>query len=697
MERGTPVGTGPPAGLRVALVTPFDWGIPCAVNQHVADLARYLVGAGHRPTVVGSSSYAPEVRRMRPLLRRRDPLAFPRLEAWGAGAPAASELMPAPGVGPLGPEDGIPVLTTGRAVPMRLNRAVVSVSLPVDVTSRLERLLAAGLFDVVHVHEPAAPSLSFSAVALARNPVVATFHFTAAGLFSYERSWPFVQKSLDRIDRSLVPSNWAAGLFREFLGGECRVVALPSAVGPEAHGCLSAKGSGEPGEVTASPSFLYVYRGNERRSLALFLRLLARRRDWEPIRITVAVHRTSAQAWPPPAVPRRLAGSVTWVLYDTSAELNAHMCGASALVLPFLGGDWLGMGLEEALAARVPVIAPDLPICRDILGEGAVYFSPDREDTVIEAFKSDAWSKVASRAEGGFSTSSRGHGLEWGVGGPGLVSQYLSALLGRAGGFSATAPRPRVARSARRGRKSYAVTRLATKHRRTMSVPTDAEHVLVDLHVHTAYSKDCASSVPAVLKAAREVGLGAIAIADHNTIAGALAARSVAGADLFVIVAEEIKTKQGEVIGLFLEEEVPAGLDFDETLDRIKSQGALVYIPHPFDGLHATPPYQTLVDNVHRIDVVEVFNARLAVPAFNVRAERFAAKYNIAAGAGSDAHVLQGLGTAMMRMRPFSTPEEFMESLKTADILAARKNVLYLTSLKLLQTSLDRVRSTATR
>ena len=88
-------------------------------------------------------------------------MAFPRLEAWGAGAPAASELMPAPGVGPLGPEDGIPVLTTGRAVPMRLNRAVVSVSLPVDVTSRLERLLAAGLFSGACTNRP--PSLSFSA------------------------------------------------------------------------------------------------------------------------------------------------------------------------------------------------------------------------------------------------------------------------------------------------------------------------------------------------------------------------------------------------------------------------------------------------------------------------------------------------------------------------------------------------------
>jgi hypothetical protein len=203
--------------------------------------------------------------------------------------------------------------------------------------------------------------------------------------------------------------------------------------------------------------------------------------------------------------------------------------------------------------------------------------------------------------------------------------------------------------------------------------------------------------VAAVLRTARDVGLGAIAIADHNTIAGALAAKKLAGKDIFVVVAEEIKTRQGEVIGLFLEEEIPAGLDFNETLGLIKAQGGLIYVPHPFDGLHSTPSYRLLVDNVHRIDAVEIFNARLAVPAFNVRAERFAAKYGIAAGAGSDAHVLQGLGTAMVRMRPFTNPEEFMESLRTADILADRKSVLYLTSLKLLQTSLDRVRSTPAR
>ncbi len=453
-----------------------------------------------------------------------------------------------------------------------------------------------------------------------------------------------------------------------------------------------AEGSGAP---AAGPSFLYVYRGDERRALALLLRMLARRRGSGPIRLTVAVHRASAQAWPPPSEPRRLAGAVTWLTYDTSAELGERMRGASALILPFLGGDWLGSALEEALAAQVPVAAPDLPLCRDVLGKAAAYFSPDQEDSVVAALQS--CTRIAPRggAEWKPPAPPPGHGLMWEVAGPRLVEQYMGALVGRAGGRAAGAARPGAAVSGLRGRSCRGVLGIGFFSNFAFNVFGGGLHV--DLHVHTAYSSDCASSVPAVLRAAREVGLGAIAIADHNTIAGALVARKMAGDDLFVIVAEEIKTKQGEVIGLFLEQEVPAGLDFDETLGLIKAQGALIYVPHPFDGLHSTPSYRALVDNVHRIDAVEVYNARLAVPAFNVRAERFAAKYNIAAGAGSDAHVLQGLGTAMVRMRPFSNPEEFMESLRTADILAARKSVLYLTSLKLLQTSLDRVRPAAAR
>ena len=101
---------------------------------------------------------------------------------------------------------------------------------------------------------------------------------------------------------------------------------------------------------------------------------------------------------------------------------------------------------------------------------------------------------------------------------------------------------------------------------------------------------------------------------------------------------------------------IPPALSFDETLSLIKEQGGLVYVPHPFDGMRTTPTYRAMVDNLHRIDVIEIYNAKVALSSFNLSAERFAAKYNIVAGAGSDAHVPQALGTAMIRMPRFTDP-----------------------------------------
>ena len=120
--------------------------------------------------------------------------------------------------------------------------------------------------------------------------------------------------------------------------------------------------------------------------------------------------------------------------------------------------------------------------------------------------------------------------------------------------------------------------------------------------------------------------------------------------DIKVIVAEEVKTaEQGEVIGLFLEEKIPKGLTMAETIAAIRAQGGLVYVPHPFDRFHSVPDYEHLIDIVEDIDILEVFNPRVAVTAFNEEAERFARKYRIVPGAGSDSHVAQGLGSVRVR------------------------------------------------
>jgi predicted metal-dependent phosphoesterase TrpH len=192
--------------------------------------------------------------------------------------------------------------------------------------------------------------------------------------------------------------------------------------------------------------------------------------------------------------------------------------------------------------------------------------------------------------------------------------------------------------------------------------------------------------VEVLLAEAKERGLGAIAVTDHNEISGALEAHAKAQG-IKVIVAEEIKTgDQGEVIGLFIKERIPRGLTLEETIAEIKRQGGLVYVPHPFDRLHSVPDYEHLLPVLDQVDAIEVFNPRVAIGEFNEEAARFAAKYRIPAGAGSDAHVPQGLGSVRIRMRDFDGPEEFLESLRDADIIRNPANLLYVQALKFLQT-----------
>jgi hypothetical protein len=212
----------------------------------------------------------------------------------------------------------------------------------------------------------------------------------------------------------------------------------------------------------------------------------------------------------------------------------------------------------------------------------------------------------------------------------------------------------------------------------------------VDLHMHTDHSHDCATPVEVLLATARERGLGAIAVTDHNEISGALAAREharEAGVGVKVIVGEEVKTAdQGEVIGLFIEELIPRGMTLQETVAEIRRQGGLVYVPHPFDRLHSVPDYEHLLSIVEDVDAIEVFNPRVAIGAFNDEAARFAAKYRIVAAAGSDSHVAQGLGSVRNRMRDFDGPAEFLQSLRDAEILTRPTSLLYVQALKFLQT-----------
>ena len=222
----------------------------------------------------------------------------------------------------------------------------------------------------------------------------------------------------------------------------------------------------------------------------------------------------------------------------------------------------------------------------------------------------------------------------------------------------------------------------------------DRPWITCDLHTHTSWSHDCLVEPVELLDHAERQGLGALAVTDHNAFGGALETMELAqDRDLTVIPGEEVKTDgQGEVIGLFLNEEIPRGLSFEDTIAAIREQGGLVYLPHPFDRMHAIPDAATLHRHLADIDVFEVYNARLLFEQYNDEALRFARKYNLTMAAGSDAHVLQGLGTGGVRMRAFNDPEEFLVSLRTAEVLRRPRSLAYLQALKWTAQVKERVR-----
>ncbi|MGH2448416.1 MAG: PHP domain-containing protein [Chloroflexota bacterium] len=184
----------------------------------------------------------------------------------------------------------------------------------------------------------------------------------------------------------------------------------------------------------------------------------------------------------------------------------------------------------------------------------------------------------------------------------------------------------------------------------------------IDLHTHTLRSKDCSSSYDDIIRTVQQVGLHGIAVTDHNELSGAKELAQVA--PFMVIPAEEIKTSDGEIIGLFLQERIEPGLPPLETVRQIKVQGGLVYVPHPFDQVRGSHLTRRALDTIRpHIDLLEVYNARCALPSFNSRALAYANEHRIAAGAGSDAHTYGEYGHAYIDVPDFHDAETFRRAL----------------------------------
>jgi predicted metal-dependent phosphoesterase TrpH len=199
--------------------------------------------------------------------------------------------------------------------------------------------------------------------------------------------------------------------------------------------------------------------------------------------------------------------------------------------------------------------------------------------------------------------------------------------------------------------------------------------IKADLHIHTCYSIDSLTPLEKIVERCLELGINCIAVADHNTIAGALKLREIA--PFKVIIAEEILTPAGEIMGLFLSERIARGLSPQETISRIRGQGGLVAIPHPFGrSLPWNTNSLTSAEVVSQVDVIETFNSRTPFSGSIARAEKLAKEQGKLASAGSDAHTLGEIGRAYVEMPEFDGAADFLNSLAQGKIFGRRSSYL---------------------
>jgi glycosyltransferase involved in cell wall biosynthesis len=534
------------------------------------------------------------------------------------------------------------VLGVGEVLPFSFARRRAA-SLPVDVARTVEQVLSSVALDLVHVHEPFQPSAASTALRHSRALNVGGFHAPTERVLSTQLTRPLTRLLFSRLDVRIASYRSTAELMEQFFPAEYRVV-MP--------GATPVVREREPHEEVE----LLLIANEERAAMRTFLRALRSLQRTPGWRATVFSPRALAA---PATLSQALRERVRFADPSELTEGQA-LARADVLVLASEGVRVTPGLLLRAIGAGTVPVASRLPAYEELLGEGfyGLEFEPGDVETLgaqLARLIDDPELRKSLRT----GASRLRDELSWSRVADDLEQIYREL-------------------SARRHDGSGTAQVRALLRKRPL--------IDVDLHMHTDHSHDCATPVEVLLEEAKSRGLGAIAVTDHNEISGALEAQAKAK-DIKVIVGEEIKTAdQGEVIGLFISDRIKRGQTLLETIAEIKRQGGLVYVPHPFDRLHSVPDYEHLLPVLERVDAVEVFNPRVAINEFNEEAARFAAKYRIPAGAGSDAHVPQGLGSVRIRMRDFDGPDEFLESLREADIIRNPANLLYVQALKFLQT-----------
>jgi hypothetical protein len=610
------------------MATPFAWTSPNEVNRHVAELAAWLTARGHRVTVIAPSADRAAVRRARE--RVREVLMDERDTLFDPPEPYPRYFFP------------------GGTYPLRLNRRLSVIAAPADLISNIDVLLQSEQLDVLHVHEPFVPSVGWMALRYAGCPLVATFHTDSERYRAYWLARPRLQRYFEAFDSVLAVSRAVRDSAARAFEGEFRII--PGGVDVAAFQAADRRGDGPL-------RLLFDGSAHRRDGLRTLLRALRRLDDEAPLFELDVLGDELHELRYGTLVPDAFADRVHFHGRLGREQLAGLYAGADVLCAPALEAETFAVTLLQGMTSGLAIVASDIAGYRELIVDGreGVLVPPHQPRALARELRALAHDgqRRQTLAAAGLQTARR---YSWET-----VGAELEAVYGQ----------------------------VVRRRRRRSAAPRRLVELYADFHVHSEHSKDCMVRVPDILERARTLGIDIIAITDHNSLDGGL--QGLALADQYgvrVIAGEEVKTAEGEVIGLFLAQSIPAGLSFAETLAAIKRQGGVVYVPHPFDRLHTVPSYTLLREHVADIDVMEVFNARLAFPSFNERAELFAQRYRIPAAAGSDAHVLPGLGTALTGMADFRGPEDFAAALADSRIVRRRKSVLYLTSLKFMQTTI---------
>ncbi|MDQ2699861.1 MAG: glycosyltransferase [Actinomycetota bacterium] len=519
----------------------------------------------------------------------------------------------------------------------------------VDVGNRVEALLGQAGIDLVHVHDPFLPSFASTALRHSFSLNVGTFHETAERPFATQVARPLLEIFFGRLDARTASSRASAKLLNRYFPGSYELT-------PPGYDPIEPTQE----EEEDGPFRIAFTDSEEKGALRLFLRAL-----------------------------RRLPADLDW-----SATIYSDDPGEVVV------------RISKTIRDRIKVIGPDQASLAELLSSSHIFCGASGGPSPVPSAVRQA---MAAGAVPVVSTISRyielvgdgQRGLLFPVGDPVTMAGQInrlatdrSLLKQLCRGSANWAPLESWAQVVDDIEALY--QKLAARRHDPTGNPALAKQLAerplidVDLHMHTDHSSDCATPVEVLIETARDRGFGAIAITDHNEVSGAHAAAEVAAEmdDFKVIIAEEVMTSDaGEVIGLFINEKIPKGTSMADTIREIKRQGGLVYVPHPFDRLHSVPDYENLLNMVEDIDLMEVFNPRVAITSFNEEAERFAAKYRIIPAAGSDNHVAQGLGSVRVRLHDFDGPEEFLESMRSAEITRRHKNLVYVQALKFLQTT----------